>query len=243
MQPRASSGARERPGVDRLDCRRWEALGPADWEAWQSIVEATPELQSPFFSAAFARIVGRSSDDVWVARRWARGEIDPLTVLAGFERLLAVRPAASLTMVFGSADLLPEVERAVLLRPGLSGHVHLRGRLSQPELVGLYAAADLFVLGSHHEGSGFALLEALSFGVTPGCQRHPCFPAHPGWGPGGGLVPGGRRRRGGDRDGGLVIPVHGGVGDLDLILRDRACNRWPSGDPRRCPPRAAARHR
>lgn len=65
----------ERPGIDRLDCRPWAALGPADWEAWQSIVDAAPDLQSPFFSAAFARIVGQSSDDVWVARLWAQGEL------------------------------------------------------------------------------------------------------------------------------------------------------------------------
>ena len=75
MQTHASSGARERPGFDGLDCRPWAELGAADWEAWQSIVDANPELQSPFFSAAFARIVGRSSDDVWVGRLWAHGEI------------------------------------------------------------------------------------------------------------------------------------------------------------------------
>jgi len=61
--------------VDGLDCRPWTALGPADWEAWESIVDAAPELQSPFFSAAFARLVARSSDDVWVARLWAHGEL------------------------------------------------------------------------------------------------------------------------------------------------------------------------
>jgi glycosyltransferase involved in cell wall biosynthesis len=30
-----------------------------------------------------------------------------------------------------------------------------------------YSAADLFVSGSHHEGSGYALIEALACGVTP----------------------------------------------------------------------------
>lgn len=110
---------------------------------------------------------------LWVGRLDANK--DPLTVLAAFERLLAVRPAASLTMVFGTAELLPEVERVLLLRPRLSGHVHLRGRLPQAALVGLYAAADVFVLGSHHEGSGFALLEALSFGVTPVVSDIPAF--------------------------------------------------------------------
>ena len=41
----------------------------------------------------------------------------------------------------------------------------------------LMQAADLFVLGSHHEGSGYALLEALACGVTPVVTDIPSFRA------------------------------------------------------------------
>ena len=38
-----------------------------------------------------------------------------------------------------------------------------------------YSAADLFVLGSHREGSGYALLEACACGVVPVVTGIPTF--------------------------------------------------------------------
>jgi glycosyltransferase involved in cell wall biosynthesis len=38
-----------------------------------------------------------------------------------------------------------------------------------------YSAADLFVLGSHHEGSGYALIEACACGLTPVVTGIPSF--------------------------------------------------------------------
>ena len=159
--------------------RPWRAAGILSArQGVHEILESSTDLgDGPAVAAAAAGesrpALPGSPALLWVGRLDANK--DPLTVLAGFERLLAVRPTASLTMVFSTAELLPEIERAVSLRPRLSGHVHLRGRLPQAALVGLYAAADVFVLGSHHEGSGFALLEALSFGVTPVVSDIPAF--------------------------------------------------------------------
>jgi glycosyltransferase involved in cell wall biosynthesis len=102
---------------------------------------------------------------LWVGRLDANK--DPFTVLTGFERAARALPAAELTMVFGADELLPAVRERIagsaLLRP----RVHLLGRIEQRALASLYATADLFVLGSHHESCGYALLEALAFGVTP----------------------------------------------------------------------------
>jgi glycosyltransferase involved in cell wall biosynthesis len=110
---------------------------------------------------------------LWVARLDANK--DPLTILEGFERASERLPEAALTMVFGASQMLAEVQRRIADSAMLRGRVHLLGKLEQGELAALYRAADLFVLGSHHEGSGFALIEALSFGVVPIVSDIPPF--------------------------------------------------------------------
>jgi glycosyltransferase involved in cell wall biosynthesis len=124
---------------------------------------------------------------LWVGRLNANK--DPLTILDGFERALPALPGAALTMVFGEADLWPEVARRIEASPTLAGRVHARGRMPHAQLPALYAGADLFVLGSHTESLGFALLEALSFGVTPVVTDIPPFGALTGGGRVGALFP------------------------------------------------------
>jgi glycosyltransferase involved in cell wall biosynthesis len=92
---------------------------------------------------------------------------DPLTILDGFERALARLPDAFLSMVFIDDPLLPEVRRRLAASPRLASQVSLMGRVDHARLAALYRAADLFVLGSRQEASGFALIEAQGFGVTP----------------------------------------------------------------------------
>ena len=110
---------------------------------------------------------------LWVGRLDANK--DPLTILEGFERAVVRLPEAALTMVYGASQLLGEVQRKIADSATLRGRVHLVGKLEQRELAALYRAADLFVLGSHNEGSGFALIEALSFGVVPVVSDIPPF--------------------------------------------------------------------
>jgi glycosyltransferase involved in cell wall biosynthesis len=110
---------------------------------------------------------------LWVAR--LDDNKDPLTVLDGFDRAAARLPEAALTMVFGASRLLPEVERRIAASATLPSRVHLLGPLDHRELAALYRAADLFVIGSHHEGMCFSLMEALSFGVVPVVTDIPPF--------------------------------------------------------------------
>ena len=49
----------------------------------------------------------------------------------------------------------------------LRDRVHLLGRVPHERIEKLMRAADLFVLGSHREGSSFSLIEALATGLTP----------------------------------------------------------------------------
>jgi len=102
---------------------------------------------------------------------------DPLTLLAGLDLLLDDLPAAHLTMVYGEADLLAEVEARLAASPRLRAAVTLVGRVPHQELAGFYAAADAFVAASHREGSGFALAEALACGAVPIVTDIPSFAA------------------------------------------------------------------
>jgi glycosyltransferase involved in cell wall biosynthesis len=111
---------------------------------------------------------------LWVGRLNANK--DPLTVLDGFERSLAHLPQAVLTMVHSDDDLLPAV-CARLKGSALHDRVRLVGRVSQNALPAYYSAADLFVLGSHHEGSGYALIEACACGAIPVVTSIPSFRA------------------------------------------------------------------
>jgi glycosyltransferase involved in cell wall biosynthesis len=136
---------------------------------------------------------------LWVGRLDANK--DPLTILTGFERALATLQTASLTMVYSSDELLPEVQQRIDGSPTLRGRVHLLGRLPQRALPALYASADLFVLGSHHEAAGYSVIEALAFGATPVVADIPSFRS---------LTDGGRI--------GALFRV-GDAGDLTLALQ------------------------
>ena len=53
--------------------------------------------------------------------------------------------------------------------------VHLLGRLPHERIELLMRAADIFVLGSHREGSGYSLIEALACGLPPAVTDIPSF--------------------------------------------------------------------
>jgi glycosyltransferase involved in cell wall biosynthesis len=126
---------------------------------------------------------------LWVGRLNANK--DPLTVLSGFERALPQLGDAQLTMLFHTTELRAEVERYVQGSGLLAGRVHLRGRVAHQRIAAFHSAADLFVLGSHHEGSGYALLEAMACGAVPVVTDIPSFRAMTGGGAVGALWPAG----------------------------------------------------
>ena len=102
---------------------------------------------------------------------------DPLTVLDGLSAAMHSLPDLQLHCCFGTAPLLHEVEERIardrLLRP----RVHLLGRVTHERVEELMRAADLFVLGSHREGSGYSLIEALACGLPPLVTDIPSFRA------------------------------------------------------------------
>jgi glycosyltransferase involved in cell wall biosynthesis len=110
---------------------------------------------------------------LWVGRLNANK--DPMTVLDGFERCLPRLPDATLTMIYSGEELLPAVRRQVERTPALNARVRLVGAVPRDRIAAYFSAADLYVGGSHHEGSGYALMEASACGAVPVVTDIPSF--------------------------------------------------------------------
>jgi glycosyltransferase involved in cell wall biosynthesis len=110
---------------------------------------------------------------LWVGRLNANK--DPMTILAGFEQALDALPNATLTMIYGGAELLGDVRRRVNASAALRERVRLAGAVRHDEMPAFFSAADLYVGGSHYEGSGYALIEACACGAVPVVTDIPTF--------------------------------------------------------------------
>jgi glycosyltransferase involved in cell wall biosynthesis len=154
----------------------WRGAGVIGDQRIIEIVEASTTLRTVDRSRARTAI-NVSGDPVilWVGRLTTNK--DPLTVLDGLERALPRLPHAQVVMVFGDDMLLPEVDDRVRASAVLREQVILAGSVSRDEIANYYAAADLFVSGSHSEGSGYALIEAMAAGVVPVITDIPSFRA------------------------------------------------------------------
>ena len=193
---RAAARAMRRWGFRAIDAFLFTAAPQADpWRAANiirrrqrvyEVLEASTTLR-PMARAAAREASGISGSPalLWVGRLNANK--DPLTVLAGFERIVVPCPEASLTMVFGSDELLPELRQRLSRSPALARRVHLVGYVAQPDLPAYYSAADIFVLGSHHESTCYALIEACACGAVPVVTGIPAFRAITGDGARGAL--------------------------------------------------------
>ncbi|HEX5654360.1 MAG TPA: glycosyltransferase family 4 protein [Chitinophagaceae bacterium] len=110
---------------------------------------------------------------LWVGR--LDNNKDPLTILDGFEVIFQEYPSASLYMIYRDYDLLEKVRGKTASSAILKASVHLLGAIAHTEIKYYYNSADYFVLGSHYEGSGYALSEALRCGCIPIVTDIPSF--------------------------------------------------------------------
>jgi len=110
---------------------------------------------------------------LWVGR--LDSNKDPLTVLAAFEQILPQLPDARLYMIYGTETLLPLIQERMRGSALLNNAVTLLGQIPHAEMEIYYNSADYFILGSHYEGSGYALAEALACGVVPIMTDIPSF--------------------------------------------------------------------
>jgi glycosyltransferase involved in cell wall biosynthesis len=114
---------------------------------------------------------------------------DPLTVLDGISAAVGELPQLRLYCCFANAPLLRAVQSRIASDTRLRERVHLLGRLPHETIELLMRAADVFVLGSHREGSGYSLIEALACGLPPVVTDIPSFRSLTGTGSVGALWP------------------------------------------------------
>src|SRR6185312_6199927 len=143
-------------------------------------IYAVPESTSRFMPGAQEEARARTGLQgnpclLWVASLSPRK--DPLTVLEGVSRAVDALPGLELWCCYGEAPLEKAVTRRIEEDGRLRGRVHLLGRRPHAQIESLMQAADVFVSGSHREGSGYALIEALACGLPPLVTDIPSFQA------------------------------------------------------------------
>ena len=102
---------------------------------------------------------------------------DPLTAIDVLERALPLLPNARVVLVSTGGPLEATVRARLVGAPLLRARVTLAGSVPHARMPEYYSAADVFLSASHHEGSGYALIESLACGVTPCVTDIPAFRA------------------------------------------------------------------
>jgi glycosyltransferase involved in cell wall biosynthesis len=140
------------------------------------VLEASTRL-APVARATALEFTGMHANPalLWVGR--LDQNKDPLTVLDGLDAAFANLQDARLWMIYSDRALEPAVRVQIERSPVLRERVVLVGRVPHTELAAYYTAADIFVSGSHREGSGYALIEAMACGAIPCVTDIPSFRA------------------------------------------------------------------
>ncbi|MGK4566200.1 glycosyltransferase family 4 protein [Flavobacterium sp. 3HN19-14] len=144
-------------GVENAE--QWYAPGILKKEKIFEVMEGATDFE-------FDHSLKRTENSfLWVGR--LDENKDPLTILKAFLNFANQSPTAKLTMVFQEGHLLKVVENFIANHENLSKQVDLKGFVSHEGLRGIYHSHQYFVLGSHYEGSGYALAEAMGCGCVP----------------------------------------------------------------------------
>jgi glycosyltransferase involved in cell wall biosynthesis len=91
---------------------------------------------------------------------------DPLTVVKAFIQFVRFQPGAKLYMIYQSDELLNDI-KDIINQGTNTTDIKLVGKIPHEALQSWYNAADFIISGSHHEGSGVGVCEAMSCGCVP----------------------------------------------------------------------------
>ncbi|HEU5167422.1 MAG TPA: glycosyltransferase family 4 protein [Chitinophagaceae bacterium] len=92
---------------------------------------------------------------------------DPITVVKAFINFLSFQPLAKLYMIYHTEDILNEVKKLICQDEKAMQAINLIGKIKHEQLQAWYDSADFIVSGSHYEGGGIAVCEAMSCGCIP----------------------------------------------------------------------------
>jgi len=109
---------------------------------------------------------------LWVGR--LDSNKDPLTVIKALHKFKESGNEFKLYMIYATNELEQEIKNYIDTNH-LQTHINLLGKVPHPELEDWYNAADYFIAGSHYEGSGIALCEAMACGCIPVATAIPSF--------------------------------------------------------------------
>ncbi len=101
---------------------------------------------------------------LWVGR--LNDNKDPLTVINAFLKFAEVTPNTYLYMIYHTEELSGKIKE-LLSNSAQQQAVTLIGRVPHDELQYWFNSADIILSGSHYEGSGTAVCEAMSCGCMP----------------------------------------------------------------------------
>jgi glycosyltransferase involved in cell wall biosynthesis len=155
---------------------QWYAVGLPRAATILELPEAGTTVAPVAHEDAIARTGVRASPAiVWVGR--LDHNKDPLTVLSALEIALPRLPDARAWMIYEDAPLEAALAARIAASPTLHDRVTLVGAVPHDQIAWWLSAADIFVSGSHHEGSGYSLIEAMACGVMPCVTSIPAFRA------------------------------------------------------------------
>lgn len=100
---------------------------------------------------------------------------DPLTVLKAFAEFIKYQPAAKLYVIYDTEELKKDVIKLLEEKTCLQKAVKLVGFVAHEEMQYWHNSADFIISGSHYEGSGIAVCEAMSCGCIPVLTNIPSF--------------------------------------------------------------------
>lgn len=101
---------------------------------------------------------------LWVGR--LNDNKDPLNVVKAFLKYVKNNPAARLYMIYHTDELLVELNSLIKNDSNVAA-VILIGKVPHDDLLYWFNSADFLISGSHYEGSGTAVCEAMSCGCVP----------------------------------------------------------------------------
>ena len=155
---------------------RWRRAGLPSELPVIALAEASTDL-TPVDYADARRSTGMTGAPaiLWVGRLNANK--DPQTVLSAMKRVAARVRGAHLWMIVPPGASQHDVRRSIDGATTLRHHVTIVGPVEHRHMNAYYSAADLFISGSRHEGSGYALIEAMACGVLPCVTDIPAFRA------------------------------------------------------------------